>query len=202
MHIDKETYKISGNNHYKSKTKKSQIVIGSSLRKDNYHIKRLQHKDYGKTKKWNTFTISRDGTVYQHYDDKYYSDFLGLKEGDKKSISIILENMGCLFETSSGKYMNWLNEFCDKNLVVEKEWLGYDFWEKYRDEQLESLVNLINILCDKHNIPKKFIEFHTYHKNTHKFKGIVFKGNYVEDSSDINPLLNIDQLTEMLCNDN
>ncbi|MDA3780013.1 MAG: N-acetylmuramoyl-L-alanine amidase [Bacteroidales bacterium] len=202
MHIDKETYKISNNNHYRNNTKKSQIVIGSSLRKDHYHIKRLQHKDYGKTKKWNTFTISRDGKIYQHYDDKYYSDFLGVKEGDKKSISIILENMGCLFETSSRKYINWLNEFCDINQVVEKEWFGYDFWEKYSDDQIDSLVDLINLLCDKHNIPKKIIEFHTYHKNTYKFKGIVFKGNYIEDSTDINPLLNTDQLIEMLSNDN
>lgn len=202
MHIDKETYKISKNNHYKTKTKKTQIVIGSSLRKDNYHITRLKHKEYGNSKKWNTFSISRNGNIYQHYDEKYYSDFLGVKEGDKISISILLENMGCLFKTSSGKYMNWLNEYCDADRVVEKEWLGYDFWEKYSDEQLESLVKLINFLTEKHNIPKKFIDFHTYHKNTHKFKGIVFKGNYIEDSSDMNPLLNTDQLIEMFGNDN
>jgi len=202
MQIDVKTYKISKDNHYKTKTKKSQIIIGSSLRKDNYHIKRLLHKEYGNTKKWNTFTISRDGKIYQHYDDKYYSDFLGIKEGDKISISIVLENMGCLFETESGKYMNWLNEFCDNDRVVEKEWLSYDYWEKYTDDQLDSLIELIEFLCDKHNIPKTFIEFHSYHKNIHKFKGIVFKGNYIEDSSDMNPLLNTDQLTEMLSNNN
>jgi N-acetyl-anhydromuramyl-L-alanine amidase AmpD len=202
MHIDKETYKISTYNHYKTKTVKTQIVIGSSLRKDNNHIKRLQHKEFGKTKKWNTFTINREGNIYQHYDDKYHSDFLGVKEGDKRSISIVLENMGCLFETTSGEFINWLNEFCIKDRVVEKEWLDYDFWEKYSDEQLDSLINLINFLCEKHNIPKTFIEFYTYHKNTHKFKGIVFRGNYIEDSSNMNPLLNIDQLTEMLSNDN
>ena len=201
MHIDKETYKISEENRYKTTSVKTQIVVGISLRKDNNHIIRLQHKDYGKTKKWNTFTISRDGTVYQHYDDKYHTDFLGVKEGDKKSISIVLENMGCLFESASEKHMNWLNEYCDEDRVVEKEWLGYDYWEKFSDKQIESLILLSRELCEKHNIPKIFIEFHNYHKETHKFRGIVFRGNYIEDSSDMNPLLDIPQLNEMLRNE-
>ena len=201
MHIDKETYKISKDNHYKTKTIKTQIVIGVSLRKSNYHITRLQHKEYGKTKRWNTYTISRDGIIYQHYDDKYYTDFLNIKEGDKHSISIILENMGSLFETRNGKYINWLNEFCDAENVVKKEWLDYEFWEKFPEKQFDNLMSLIKILCEKHNIPKTFIEFSTYHKKSSNFNGIVFRGNYIEDSSDMNPLFNVYQLNEMLCND-
>lgn len=201
MHIDKETYKISEDNHYKTTSVKTQIVIGISLRKDNHHIIRLQHKDYGKTKKWNTFTISRNGTVYQHYDDKFHTDFLGVKEGDKKSISIVLENMGCLFESATEKHINWLNEYCEEDRVIEKEWLGYKYWENFSDEQIKNLILLCRELCEKHNIPKVFIDFHTYHKDIHKFRGIVFRGNYIEDSSDMNPLLDIPQLNEMLRNE-
>lgn len=200
MHIDKETYKISENNRYKTQTAKTQIVIGTSLRKDSRHITRLRHKDYGDTKKWNTYTINRDGTVYQHYDDKYHSDFLGIKEGDKRSISIVLENMGCLFETSGGKHINWLNEVCEEENVVEREWLGYEFFERFPDVQIKNLILLCEELCEKYNIPKTFIDFHHYHKDIHKFRGIVFRGNYIEDSSDMNPLLDIQQLSEMLNN--
>lgn len=200
MHIDKDTYRISTNNHYKTQTAKTQIVIGTSLRKNSYHITRLQHKDYGDTKRWNTYTINRDGKIYQHYDDKYHSDFLGIKEGDKCSISIVLENMGCLFESSIGKYINWLNEICEEERVVEKEWLGYEYFESFPDVQLKSLIQLCEMLCEKYNIPKKFIEFHNYHKDIHRFRGIVFRSNYVEDSSDINPLLDIPELSEMLNN--
>jgi len=201
MQIDKESYKIKEINRYKTKSAKTQIVIATSLRKNNYHITRLQHKDYGNTKKWNTFTINREGTVYQHYDEKFHTDFLGVKEGDKRSISIVLENMGCLFQTETDKYMNWLNEYCDDEQVVEKSWGGYDYWEKFPDTQLKSLILLISELCEKHSIPKACIEFHTHHKETHKFRGIVFKSNYVEDSSDMNPLLEIPQLNEMLHNE-
>ena len=140
MHIDKVTYKISEKNRYKTKSAKTQIVIGASLRKDSRHITRLRHKDYGNSKKWNTYTIGRDGTVYQHYDEKYHTDFLGVKEGDKRSISIVLENMGALFQVGANKHINWLNEVCEEENVVEKEWLGYEFWENFPDKQMENLI--------------------------------------------------------------
>ena len=196
--IDKKTYKVKEVNRYKTKTAKTQIVIATSLRKNNYHITRLQHKDYGNTKKWNTYTVSRDGIVYQHYDDKHHTDFLGVKEGDKRSISIVLENMGCLFESPNGRYMNWLNEYCEKESVIAAEWGGYEYWEKFNDAQIEATATLCTELCEKHHIPKVCFETHHHHKNISKFRGIVFRSNYLEDSSDINPLFDIPKFTEML----
>jgi len=201
MHIDKETYKVKPINRYKTKSVKTQIVLATSLRKDNYHITRLLHKDYGNTKKWNTFTIDREGTIFQHFDDKFHTDFLGVKEGDKRSISIVLENMGCLFPTASGKYINWLSEYCDNDKVENFDWLGCKFWEKFTNPQIESLVNLCENMCEKHNIPKACIEFIHHHKNISKFRGIVFRSNYIEDSSDIQPLFDIPKFNEMLHKD-
>jgi hypothetical protein len=54
-------------------------------------------------------------------------------------------------------------------------------------------------LCDMHGIPKKCVEFHHYHKDIIKYKGIVFRSNYIEDCSDINPLFDIEMFNEMLC---
>jgi N-acetyl-anhydromuramyl-L-alanine amidase AmpD len=200
MQIDNAKYKIDEINRYKTQNPKTQIVLATSLRKDNYHIVRLQHKEFGKTKRWNTFTVSRNGEIFQHYDTKFHSDFLGIKEADKQSLSIVLENMGCLFQTPHGKYINWLNEICDPNNIEEKEWLGYSFWEKFSEEQIENTVHLCNDLCDEFSIPKACIEFHHYHKDTVRFKGIVFRSNYIEDCSDINPLFDIKKFNEMLSN--
>lgn len=198
MHIEKETYKISTNNYIKSKYSKTQIVIGVSLRKGHNHITRLQHKEYGKTKKWNTYTIGRDGTIYQHYDDKYYTNFIGIKEGDKHNVSIVLENMGALYSIDDETRINWINEICEEENVIKKGWMGYNYWEKFPIKQLKSLTLLCNDICDNHDIPKKIIEFNHYHKDIYKFKGIVFRGNYIDDSSDMNPLLEITKLNEML----
>lgn len=203
MKIDKKTYLISKNNHYGSSQPKKQIVIGVSLRKDNNHIHRLQHKDHGTTKKWNTYTISRDGEIFQHYDDKHYSDFLGIKIADKQSISIVLENMGCLYEPTKihkefGQYVNWLNEYVDKKFVVNKRFLGYDYWEGFPEIQFKSLISLCSYLCEKHKIPKEFIDFQHYNKNIVKYTGISFRSNYIENSSDINPLFNIEKINSEL----
>jgi N-acetyl-anhydromuramyl-L-alanine amidase AmpD len=198
MLIDNETYCIKETNRYKNQSVKTQILLATSLRKNSYHITRLLHKEFGNTKRWNAYTVSRDGTVFQHYDTKYHSDFLGIKEADNQSISIVLENMGCLFYTPQGKYINWLNEVCDADRVVEKDWLGYHYWEQFSEEQIQSVVEICKELCEKHGIPKKCIEFHHFHKETIKFRGIVFRSNYIEDSSDINPLFDIEMFSEML----
>lgn len=198
LNIDKEIYWIKESNRYKNQTPKTQIVLASSLRANGYHITRLQHKDFGDSKAWNTYTVTREGLIYQHYDPKNHADFLGIKDADKQSISIVLENMGYLFETPAEKYINWINEICDKKLVVKKSWLGYNYWEKYTDQQIENTVELCSNLCDQFGIPKNMIEFRNYHKDIIKFKGIVFRSNYFEDSNDINPLFSIPKFNEKL----
>lgn len=198
MEIDNITYGVKEINHYKTQNVKNQIILATSLRKDSYHITRLQHKEFGKTKRWNTFTISRDGTIYQHYNHKFHSDFLGIKEADKQSVSIVLENMGSLFETSTGKHINWLNEVCDEEHIITKNWFGYNYWENLGDEQISSTVNLCKQLCEQFNIPTICIDFHHYHKDIVKFRGIVFRSNYIRDSSDINPLFDIEKFNAML----
>jgi hypothetical protein len=201
MLIDNETYKVADINRHKTQSVKTQIVLATSLRKNGYHITRLKHKEYGNTKKWNTYSVARDGIIFQHFDNKFHSDFLGIKEADKQTISVVIENMGTLFKTPSDTYINWLNEICDAENVVEKAWLGYRYWEKFTDEQIESIVVLCQHLCEEHNIPKVSMDFHHFHKDTIKFRGIVFRSNYIEDSSDINPLFDIPKFNEMLQNE-
>jgi len=112
--------------------------------------------------------------VFQHYDVNYYTDFLGIKNADAQSVSIVLENMGSLFQTPDGKYINWLNEICENENVGKKNWGGYNFWEKIPDIQMKSTVQLCSKLCDEFGIPKICIDFYQYHKDTINFNGIVF----------------------------
>ena len=200
MHIDKETYKAETKNRYQSITKKSQIVIGLSLRKENFHINRYKHKEYGDNKSWSTYTISRLGEIYEHYNPKYYSDYLGIKEADKHSISIVLENMGVLTKTPEGGFINWINEVCPMKRVNEKKWLGLQYWEIFPQKQLDALVELCKKLCEDFNIQQNVIEFHYPHKDMLKFNGIVLKSNYFDDSKSINPLFDLVKFNELLNN--
>ena len=198
MKIDNTTHKVDDANFYKVESSKSQIVISISLRKDGNHITRLKHKSFGKSKKWNTYTITRDGVIFEHYPSKYYGDFIGIKQGDRQSITIVLENMGCLFNTSDENYVNWLNEECDGALVINKRWMGYDYWESFTDNQINSLTWLCRHLCEKHGINLSCIDFQYYHKDVVKYMGIVFMSNYIEDTNNISPLFDIEKFNELL----
>ena len=193
MHIDKETYKIDSKNFYKTVTTKSQIILCGSLRKKNFAITRLQHKDFGKSKKWNTFTISREGIVYQHYDSKYYTDFLGIKEIDKQSISIVFENLGGLIKLSENEYANWIYEMCPADNIFKRAWSNYMFWEKYTEAQINSCVELCKKLCEEFSIRTKVIGFNSFHKDTFKFNGIVTRSNYFEAATDLNPSFDFEE---------
>ena len=196
--IDRKTHKVEEGNRYVSATEKSQIIISLSLRKSDFHIKRLKHKEYGNTKKWNTFSITRDGKIFEHFDPKYYSDYCGIKQVDKKSISIVLENMGALTKNNRNEYINWINEICLNNNVIEKRWLGQKYWEVFSEKQIKSMVYLCKKLCKQFNIPTKIIDFPQYHKDTVKYKGIVLKSNYFEDCNSINPLFDLRYFNELL----
>jgi hypothetical protein len=198
MEIDINSYAIPDENYNKVKIAKTQILIASSLRLGSNHLIRLKHKDFGKTKSWPTYTITREGIVYEHYKPINHSEFLGIKEADIKTISIVLENMGSLMVTHDDLYVNWVNEVCDEINVEKKKHIGIDYWEKYSEEQLKSLVELCVKLCDDFNIPRECIDFNHYNRDIIKYRGIAFRSNYIDNTMDVNPLFNISKFNEML----
>lgn len=189
IRIDKLLYPT--NNYYKSKHDKTQIIIGGSLRKKNFHIKRYEISENGNAKAYPTYSISRDGNIYEHFNPEYYSDFMKNKDIDKKSISILLENMGMLFyDYESESYLNWVHDKCEEDMVYEKKWNGHTYWEKYTEEQYLSLVDLCKYLIDKFNIELDCLGFNVFYKDTIKYEGIVCRSNYSSDYTDLNPNFN------------
>lgn len=198
MHIDKKTHRVPKENYVKKEYDKTQIFIATSLRKDDRHLIRLKNKNLGNHKKWNCYTINRDGQIYEHYDPKYYSRILKNHDAEKQFISVVLENMGSLVKTEEGLFINSLGEECEPDYVGEKKWLGNKYWEVFPEEQIESLANLCKYLCKKFDIPLKVMEFSHFHERVINFKGIVFRSNYLVISNDINPFFNIEQFKELL----
>lgn len=199
LSLDKVKYAIDAKNHYQTKHKKSQIILGGSLRKDSNHIIHLQHKDFGYTKKWPTYSITRDGTIYQHYDPAYYSDYMGIKDIDKKSISIVLENMGMLFyDASKEHFVNWINEICSDELVYEKLWKNCRYWEKYSERQYESVAILCEYLFKEYDIQKDALGFNVHDPESIAYRGLLTRSNYDSDYSDLNPSFDFQKLLRLL----
>ena len=151
MEIDKKTYKLKNTNYHQKTFDKHQIVIGNSFANNLDHVTGWKNRLGGEYTKTSTYSIDRKGNIYQHYDPKYYSDFIGIKKVDKKIISITLENMGWLVkDLIKDKYIDWVgNIYKRRAKVIEQRWRGFSYWDPYTSQQVKSCVNLIKFLCEK-----------------------------------------------------
>jgi len=201
INIDKKKYKIGEDNYIKKKTKKNLIIIGDTCRSSSNHIIRMQQKDFGNSREWNTFTISRDGKIYQHYNPDYYSDYSGDVKIDKRSISILFENMNCLNAVDE-KYYNWINEECkDIHNIYKKYWKSGYYWEKYTEEQYNSLAGLLIELFDKYkDIPNRIIASNLYESESYNYKGVLSRSNISKEEVDVNPSFDYKKLISLISN--
>lgn len=198
MKIDDVTYELPETNYYKEIYKKNQIVIGHNSRKDMRHVDGWVNRRNGNYKGVAHFTIDKDGKIYQHFDTKYYSDYIGVEQ-DKSNISIVLVNEGWLKDdTINNVYIDWLGHTYSKShSVLERSWRGYRFWMKYRNPQMKSLRELVIKLCEEHDIEKKCIGNCVYNEDADIFDGITFRSNYNQDMTDISPAFEMDTLNDL-----
>lgn len=197
LNIDIKTHATK--NHYKTRQPKTQIVLANSLRPHKNHIIRYKYQEFGRGKNWPTFTVMRNGEIYQHFNPKYHSDFLGVKERDIKIISIVLENMGWLKKLDDTSiYYNWLNEVCPTEEVGQKKWKGYNYWHDYPEEQYKALGSLCKMLCENHNILESVVFFSHYHQDIPNYKGIVLLSNHIEHNTNENPFFDLAKLKKEL----
>jgi len=189
MKIDKNIYKVKEKNYHKKEFNKHQIVLGNSFSENLNHIKRWENRYCGEYTKTSTFTIDRKGNIYQHYDPKYYSDFIDKKMIDKKIISITLENQGWLLkDLLKDKYIDWVgNIYKRRAKVIEKRWRGFIYWDPYSTAQVKSSIELVDYLCEKYNIPHRCVGHNTYIGGVEFFDGVTYRSNYHKEITDLSP---------------
>jgi hypothetical protein len=194
--IDTETYKLTESNYHKESYDKTQIVIGHTYQTGMLHYAGWIYRLNGKNKKTANFTITKEGKIYQHYDPNYYSSFVNDQQ-DKASISIVLENLGWLRkDVMVDRYVDWLGNTYKKpnEEVLMKRWRNHNYWDRYTESQITSLKELVSLLCENHKIPKQFIGHNVFDKNIDLFKGITFRSNYYQESTDVSPAFDMETL--------
>ena len=75
-----------------------------------------------------------------------------------------------------------------------KRWRNHSYWDRYSEPQIESLKELVSLLCESYNIPKKFIGHNVFDENIDLFKGITFRSNYYQESTDVSPAFDMEIL--------
>lgn len=123
------------------------------------------------------FVIGKDGVIQQAFSSKYYAAHLGIPASfiktfgfldygtrcdilHKQSIGIELTCWGGLVK-KNGTWLNYQGGLVPNANIQEYNppFRGFAGFEKYSEQQLTALKELLVYLCDKFNIPK------TYHSD-------------------------------------
>ncbi len=186
-------------NIVRKKTKKQQILLYDTGRRTDDFVNKIKYRKFGRYNEVPHFIVTKLGVIYQLYDTKYYSNTFDDPEIDKQFIKIAIENLGWLNKnTITGFLNNWIGDPYRAEPLI-KNWRNYVFWDKYNENQIESVSLLCEYLCDIHNIPKQIVPSQGYIENVVNFNGVVCKSNFSNIYTDINPSF---EFTQFFKNEN
>lgn len=171
----------------RKKSKKTQILLYDTQRRVDDFISKIKYRRNGEYEDIPHFVVSKLGLVYQIFDTDHSSKTFGVSKIDKKIIKIAVENLGWLHKnTITGFMNNWIGDPYRSEPHI-RSWRNYFFWDKYNESQYESLSKLCDFLCDKHKVEKKSMPSHGFYSDVSNFNGVVYKSNYSDIYTDINP---------------
>jgi hypothetical protein len=100
-----------------------------------------------------------------------------------------LENDGWLIkDNEKDKFITCIGDiYNEPTKVVTKKWRGFIFWSPYTEEQFESTIYLVKLLCNRFSIPLTAIPHNTKLDILNGYSGILYKGNLEKHFTDPNP---------------
>jgi hypothetical protein len=184
---DVETIDRDKLNVVKKKYKKKQILLYDTKRRIDDFVNKLKYRRNGQYDDIPHFIVSKFGDVYRVMDPNYTSKTFGDEKIDRRQIKIAVENLGWLNKNRiSGMYNNWIGDPYRSEPFI-RGWRDRYYWDRYGEDQMKSVVNLCNELCESFQIDRKVIPSHGHVENIDKFQGIVCKSNFSNIYTDINP---------------
>jgi len=150
------------------------------------------------------YVVDQDGKIYEAFDPKYWAWHINIpNDGDffeKANIGIELVNPGFVFPRKDGNFNFYpmypntnYHTVIPKEKVVECEFRGFKYFQKYSEAQLDSLSWLLDKLIKDFKIPmqepKLFDHFWEHNKIAIDLKlpGIWSHSTFRSDKSDIFP---------------
>ena len=195
---------INENQYFKEKQFKNQIVIHHTAGGSN--ADNVMHGwNFNVDRVATAYLIDGLGVVKQAFEPEYWAYHLGLKSGNnlslnKGSIGIEVCNWGQLIKKGD-KYYNYINkEVPESEVVFLKKFRGFEYYHKYNDLQLASLKKLLNELCAKFAINKKYnSDMWDISPNALKgVNGIYTHVSYRSDKNDMSPQINLIEMLKTL----
>lgn len=100
------------------------------------------------------YVIERTGDIYECYGPEFWAYHLGVKGNtaiEKASIGIEIVNYGQL-TLKNGKYYTYTNRELPASDVVNVDWRGFKYYQRYTPQQIAALKSLLPYLMDRFKI--------------------------------------------------
>jgi N-acetyl-anhydromuramyl-L-alanine amidase AmpD len=137
--------------------------------------------------------IERDGTILQCFGSQYWAFSLGLdtpnyKDIEKQTIAIEIANYGWLTKHGDEYYNAYgskVKNVCDLGYKFK----GYQYWEAYTPEQIESVKRLLLYWADRYKIDITYKDdiFDLCQRALLGKGGLYTHNSYRSDKSDVYP---------------
>jgi N-acetyl-anhydromuramyl-L-alanine amidase AmpD len=178
--------------------KKNQIILTHTGRNVENYLASLLYRCNGKFDRIPNYVIKKNGEVLQLLDNIEHTNYFNEPNINRNGIIISLENLGWLEKQPlENYYVNWIGDIYN-GIPYERKWRDYFFWDKYTNNQYESLTTLIKILMSEMKIPKEITGHNTKINGIEMYKGIVSRSNFDVNYTDVNPSFDFDKLRNII----
>jgi N-acetyl-anhydromuramyl-L-alanine amidase AmpD len=186
--------KILTDNYIGEQYNKKQIILSNSHRDAKNYLASLEFRMNSKNTKVPHYLIDKEGNITQLMENDWFSSYISDPDVNKNSINICLENLGWLEKVPlKSYYVNWIGDIYN-GTIFERKWRDYFFWDPYTEEQMNSLSELCDKICEDTGINNKTTGHNTKMNGVQKFSGIVSLSNYSEKFLDVNPSFKFEKL--------
>lgn len=180
---------------------KTQIILGHTSRKLDDYLISLKNRHNGKYDKIPHILISKNGDIFQLLEETEYCNYFPFEKVNRKSVFVILENLGWLEKKPlSNEYINW-NGSIYKGQVYEKKWRDFFFWDPYSEIQIEKTAQVCSQLLENLKINRGCVGHNTKVDGISLFEGITSKSNYDQRFTDLNPSFKFEILSKHIENE-
>lgn len=158
--------------------------------------------------------INDKGEIYRGFDESYWASSIGCKQQvfsqfgikpiratingkvytnnsmlDAQAIGVEICNAGQLFE-KNGKLVSWFNWQVPEDKIIEVNYKGYKYFEKYTDDEIKALKYWTLLMGIRFDIPVDYNEDRMWTVNKKALSGevgVYTHNSYREDKADVSP---------------
>jgi N-acetyl-anhydromuramyl-L-alanine amidase AmpD len=181
--------------------KKHQIILTHTGRNVENYLASLRYRYNGKFDRIPNYVIKKDGVILQLLNNIEHTNYFKEPNINRNGIIICLENLGWLEKQPlENQYVNWIGDIYNGK-PFERRWRDYFFWDKYTEEQINSLALLCNRITKEKRMSKDIIGHNTKVRNVDMFEGIVTKSNFDSNITDLSPAFDFEKFRKKLENE-